>query len=750
MSRLYITFFICLPFLVYSQKTRQLVKFADEQYKKGDYYYALEYYKQALGKDSSNLEILWKYAEALRAYKNYSEAEKQYAKVFAREQAKVYPSSILQLGLMQKQTGNYKKAIESFKLAARLYEKDKTNYLYKKVDKEIQSTQWAISHYSDTIKPMDKLPLTVNSFDAEFGHSVRDNQLIFSSLRADSIVEQAQEVYARSYKTKLYKAEIKNGEFLKNERIDTLSFETLNSGNGSFSLDGKFFYFSLCEDEGYNYKCKIARASYLGNGKWGKIDTLSKQINADGKNTTMPYIGNVDGKEVLFFASDRQGTKGSLDIWFALKNGENFESPINLSVLNTEDGEVTPWYDEKEKRLYFSSSWHNGFGGADVFYSTVEWKNNTLLAGEVMNAGLPINSPANDLYYFKHKDTVYVSSNRIGSYFSKNPTCCSDIFASYPLPINELLVIIDTPIIQEKIRKKLPVVLYFQNDEPDAKTTATTTKLNYLTTYSVYKSNYPVYKKEVSNGVSGALAKKRVDDLSEFFQNNVDKGVSDLEEFKSLILEELKLGSNVILTVKGFASPLAKTDYNVNLTKRRISSLINYFKETNKGEFIPYINGKALSGGKLSFVYAPFGEFSADQQTSDNFYDQKNSVYSKEASVERKIHIEEVVFERNEAIFPLTTKESVFTAGVKKQGDLMKGSHKIKNNSNQVISFQVNNSNAALKITSSKTTLNPGEEITLSFELKSDAIKGFKRISYSLGVTGFKNQLELFLTTEVK
>ncbi|MFM7300039.1 MAG: tetratricopeptide repeat protein, partial [Crocinitomicaceae bacterium] len=115
MSRLYISFILFLPFLVFSQKTRQLVKFADEQYQKGDYYYALEYYKQALGKDSTNLEIQWKYAEALRAYKNYSDAEKQYAKVYAREQAKIYPSSILQSGLMQKQTGNYKKAIETFK-----------------------------------------------------------------------------------------------------------------------------------------------------------------------------------------------------------------------------------------------------------------------------------------------------------------------------------------------------------------------------------------------------------------------------------------------------------------------------------------------------------------------------------------------------------------------------------------------------------------------------------------------------------
>lgn len=87
-------------------------------------------------KDSTNLVICWKYAEALRAYKNYNEAEKQYAKVFAREQAKIYPSSILLLGLMQKQTGNYKKALESFNLAEEHYENDKSNNLYKKAKKK--------------------------------------------------------------------------------------------------------------------------------------------------------------------------------------------------------------------------------------------------------------------------------------------------------------------------------------------------------------------------------------------------------------------------------------------------------------------------------------------------------------------------------------------------------------------------------------------------------------------------------------
>ncbi|MBM3160990.1 MAG: tetratricopeptide repeat protein [Bacteroidetes bacterium] len=744
MSRLYLIVIFFLPFFVVSQKTRKLVQFADEQYQKGDYYYAIEYYKQALSKDSTNLEIRWKYAEALRAYKDYIEAEKQYSTVYSVEKANIYPSGILQIGLMQKNLGNYKKAIETFKVAQKIYENDKSNYLYKKAEREVQSTKWAITNQSDTIKPLNKLPLTVNSFDAEFGHLIYDNQLIFSSLRADSMDENEQQVYSRSYKTKLYKAELHNGDFLGNELINPLAFEKLNSGNGSFSLDGHFFYFSICEDKGFDYRCKIARAEYLGDGNWGKVDTLTSMLNAPGKNTTMPHIAKINDKEVLFFASDRQGSFGSLDIWYAFRNGNEFENPRNIKEINTMDGELTPWFDLKENKLYFSSSWHNGFGGTDIFYTTLETKNNELVFKSPVNLGLPINSSANDQYFFKHNDTAYISSNRVGSYFSKIPTCCSDIFVSYPKSIT------DTTTTGDKISKKLPVTLYFQNDEPDAKTTATSTKLNYLNSYSIYKSNFPNYKKEVSKGLTGAIAESRINELDDFFINYVDKGMRDLEELKALVLKELKLGQKITLRINGLASPLAKTEYNVNLTKRRIASLINYFKETDGGEFLPYINNLAKNGGKLSFINAPFGEFLANQKTSDNYYDQKNSVYSKAAAVERKIHIEEVIYDNADSEFPISAEESVYSVGLKKQGELITGAQKIKNNSSRKINFKINNPNNFLNIHANKPFLAPGEESTLTFELDSSLLNGFQCIEYSIVVEDFITELDLFLTVEIK
>ena len=142
MSRLYLVVIFCIGFSILGntqQKLKKIIAFADEQYDKGDYYYALEYYKKALAKDSNSIKLLWKYAETLRAYKYYSEAESYYAKVYAREQTTIFPNSLLNLALMQKQNGRYQQALKTFKLSAKKLEKKKNSAFYSKSLREIES-----------------------------------------------------------------------------------------------------------------------------------------------------------------------------------------------------------------------------------------------------------------------------------------------------------------------------------------------------------------------------------------------------------------------------------------------------------------------------------------------------------------------------------------------------------------------------------------------------------------------------------
>ena len=47
------------------------LKHAEEKYNKGDYFYAIELYEKAMQLDSNSVAVIWKYAETLRAYKDY-------------------------------------------------------------------------------------------------------------------------------------------------------------------------------------------------------------------------------------------------------------------------------------------------------------------------------------------------------------------------------------------------------------------------------------------------------------------------------------------------------------------------------------------------------------------------------------------------------------------------------------------------------------------------------------------------------
>ncbi len=671
MSKLYIIlFFLGVLFHVEAQSLLpKYIKYAEEQMQKGDYYNAVIHLEKALEIDSNTVDILWKMAEAQNAYKNYEKATYYYSKVYQKENSQMFPSCLLKLGLMQKQNGEYDRALASFKKAKKLYSKDKRNYLYIKSKQEVESTIWAISQLPIYEKlDMQRLPEPVNSPNAEFGHTIVNNTLYFSSLRGDSVSNQ-EEVYSKKYLHQIYKTEIENMK-----TITPLFATDHHQGNGTFSTDGKRFYYSKCQDNNGAFTCKIA-VRIFENGTFKNEDILGEIINSsEATTTTMPHIAHIDEKEYLFFCSNRKDSEGGLDIYFSeVKNGHTYTKAKAIKSINSIEDEITPFWDVKQQRLYFSSTWNQNFGGMDVFYSS--YANGTF--GTPQNAGQPTNSPANDNYFFIAQEEKYVSSNRVGVLYAKNPTCCSDIFKlqkpsffAPPTPSESLA----------ELNKRLPVTLFFHNDEPNPRTTASSTTQNYLTTYTKYLELEETYKKEYQYGLKGDDAQFAAEDIEDFFLEYVKKGVNDLSLFTQLLFEELQTGKHLHLIVRGFASPLAKTEYNVQLTKRRISSLENYLHEWQNGALVKY-----FESGKLAIEQVPFGEYNANQLISDNPNDQKQSVYSRAAALERKIEINSISTEDTGKVSNITLKNAVFDAGKKPLGSNISATFEIQNSGEEVV-----------------------------------------------------------------
>ena len=128
-----------------------------------------------------------------------------------------------------------------------------------------------------------------------------------------------------------------------------------------------------------------------------------------------------------------------------------------------------------------------------------------------------------------------------------------------------------------------------------------------------------------------------------FFSDSLDGGIEDLRRFSDMLEKVLLKGETVKITFKGYCSPLASTDYNINLAKRRISSLRNYFSETKNGVFIKYINNQNENEGKIIFEDVDVGELPISS-ASDDLKDKRNSVYSPNAAKERKIQILAISF----------------------------------------------------------------------------------------------------------
>lgn len=737
---------------VFGQNYKQLLDYADVNAKAGDFYGAAVYYEKAMKEDSSKIEVLYKYANALRMYNNYSKAAYYYDKVWDKDKGgRIYKDAAFWLATMQKYNAEYKTASKTWKKVKSKYSRNKKGYEYLKAKQEALSCSYANRIKNDSIDNVyvQNIGKNVNTTDSEFGATKVNNHLFFNSLRANNINDNL-EINDSDYRVKHYKGELTDSSVKQSKLIEALiNNDLMHNANSSFDAENRLLYFTQCDSLN---NCKLV-VSKLDGEFWSVPKELPERINESGSSTTQPNFCKIDGQDYLFFVSNRKGGLGKLDIWYTkILDGGTYSKPINAGKLvNSIDNEVTPFYDTVEQVLFFSSNWHFGKGGFDVFKSKGEpgsfQKPENLLS--------PINTQWNDLYYtiypeIENERKGYLTSNRLGSLYKKGPTCCNDIYEVSIL--NEEKIVGEQEIVTlEDLNKYLPVTLYFHNDRPGPRSMDTLVPLNYLTTYDTYSDLHPKYKAEFSKGLKDEAELDAALDIDDLFKHYIDKGVSDLNLFTKLLLLELKKGQKIEITIKGFASPLAKTEYNVNLTKRRISSLINYLKEYNLGEFIPYLNNTSLDGGALTFVKIPFGEYTASSNVSDNYNDQRNSVYSKNAALERKIEIQSVTYSEKIGDYAeLSMGAGTYDFGKVKQGEVLKHDFVINNTGNAPMDIVgVEAVCSCTKITIDKEQILPGESGVVSITIDTKQLEGKQVKSATIFANSFPKIKRLVLTTEV-
>ena len=248
----------------------------------------------------------------------------------------------------------------------------------------------------------------------------------------------------------------------------------------------------------------------------------------------------------------------------------------------------------------------------------------------------PFNSGYNDFYFNLNTDgkSGYLSSNRPHDGMDDSDTCCNDLFhfhwvipedTAVPPPVEE-------PDIRTKIASVLPIILYFQNDQPDPRSISDTTVTDYPALYAQYMSDNALYVRETGRGLTEAERKAAEQAMRKFLRDSVATGYERLQKLTQYLHEALSAGETVEITVSGYASPLHNSDYNRHLSSRRIYSLLNYLRKTENGFFIPYLDNKKPG---LIIHLDPQGAVQRSFKTQET----RETVYGVEAAKDRKIII---------------------------------------------------------------------------------------------------------------
>jgi outer membrane protein OmpA-like peptidoglycan-associated protein len=174
---------------------------------------------------------------------------------------------------------------------------------------------------------------------------------------------------------------------------------------------GKKLYIYAGYENGGDIKVSVYK-----KGKWKKPESIPYAINTKGSETS--FCINPAGNEIYFVSDKGKNNLGGKDIYYIKKlNKRKWSKPQNAGPLvNSAYDEESVRFSAKGDTLWFSSKGHNTIGGFDIFYSV---RNKAGDWDTVRNAGYPINTPFDELFYYPsstENKTFYFASNRGGGF----------------------------------------------------------------------------------------------------------------------------------------------------------------------------------------------------------------------------------------------------------------------------------------------------------------------------------------------
>ncbi|MCC5921627.1 MAG: OmpA family protein [Cyclobacteriaceae bacterium] len=388
-----------------AQEAQKMIERGDRFFQIGNFSKAKEEYLQA--EEAGSTEPLMYYRLGV-SYFNERELNEQLKAISYLEKADAadveLPAEIdYYLGLMYHKDTDMDRALERLRKYRDQIDPKNTK-LKKQVDRDVEI---AINAKRTILNPKDirvfNLGDPINSEYTEYNPVVSADQ----SVMAYTVLAPVRKGSSTMQEKIMVTYKNQSGQWGKPEQIELNT--SANVGTAGLSADGREMIIFI---GGPNNTGDLYTITRQGR-KWSNPIKMGNHVNSRFLESTASVTQ--DGR-TIYFASNRPGGYGGLDIWKVEKNEDgNWESPENLGPeVNTEFDEDAPYIHPDGRILFFTSDGHYTIGGKDIFKSIRiggKWRTPE-------NMGYPINTPANDSYFTLDASgrKGYFSSDRQGGF----------------------------------------------------------------------------------------------------------------------------------------------------------------------------------------------------------------------------------------------------------------------------------------------------------------------------------------------
>lgn len=393
MTRTNIFFIILLTFVIHFQGTAQIKK-AERHFKFYDYAKAIPHLLEAAKSDNPQIreKAIPMLADCYRLTNNTGKAREWYEKAIEIEGAD--PIDYFYLGQSYRGLGLYEKAARAFKSFETVYPDSLDAGKF--YDYSIKIQEWLDLPTSGDIKNVQ----TINSRYSDFSPAIYKSGVVFTSDRRNDQLDGNYGWTNFNYLNLHYtEPEYYNNLWSPMQPAEGMGQnfnQQYHDGPATFTSDFKRVYMTKTVEKDRrkdkdNIRTALLKIFYADIEDGEKLRFVEFPFNS--KNYSVGHPALSPNNKSLIFSSDMPGGFGGSDLYVSTLEDGQWSEPRNLGEnINTVGNEVFPQW-AADSVLFFASDDRMGYGGLDIFRSLLlddaSW-------GGPENLKAPINSSYDD------------------------------------------------------------------------------------------------------------------------------------------------------------------------------------------------------------------------------------------------------------------------------------------------------------------------------------------------------------------